>query len=144
MVDVSDALTHASLDQLFNGGRDVYDSPPVSAGVDNQRSVVIGPFTVVLPTTGELLALRSALASAPPTGWTLDQSFASSTLSGDNAHQLVNLSTGTVSTNGVDNGPNRAVVVLQVLEECVIVTHRSIWMFKLKCGIDASLGCDSV
>lgn len=116
VVDVGDALAHTSLDQLFNGGRDVFDSPSVSAGVDNQRSVVIGPFTVVLPTTAELLALRSALASAPPTGWTLNQSFASSSLSAANVHELVNLSTGIVSTNGGDSSGSRAVVAVQVLE----------------------------
>ncbi len=114
--DAGDALSHASLDQLFNGGRDVFDSASVSAGVDNQRSVVIGPFTLVLPTTAELLALKSALALAPPVGINLNQSFASSTLSSANVHELVNLSTGIVSTNGGDSGSTRGVVVLEVLE----------------------------
>jgi hypothetical protein len=61
-----DNYSHDELDALFNGGADTVDTQlgGAVAGVDDARTVVVGSYTLVLPTAAELTAALTEI----PTG----------------------------------------------------------------------------
>lgn len=115
----TDAVGHATLDVIFNNGYDTGDSQAngAVAGVDDQRTVVIGAYTLVLPSVAELNALKTSLGVTAATSWNLNNNYAASTSGSGDVHQLVNLSTGTAVSNNGDNAANnlKGLVALQVL-----------------------------
>jgi hypothetical protein len=63
-LDASDYVTHDTLDTLFNGGADTTGLSNPAAGDDTERSVIVGGYTLVLPTRAEFAASLSTT-----TGW---------------------------------------------------------------------------
>lgn len=61
--NLDDQITHDQLDNLFNAGADTFDTQINGAalGIDDERSVIINGFTLVLPTETELHDLLAAL-----------------------------------------------------------------------------------
>ena len=66
--DPQDQVSHDLLDELFNGGADTVDTHEDDGhiGDDDERSVIIDDYAVVLPTDTEI---RTFLATGIPGGW---------------------------------------------------------------------------
>ena len=88
----TDRITHVRLDNLLNGGADTVNTQTTGAvkGVDDERTVLVNGYTLVLPTMTELLELYSDPLSNPPPGW-YGGSYWSATLSSANIHGHVSL-----------------------------------------------------
>jgi hypothetical protein len=58
-----DTVDHNGLDDFFNGGLDTVDTQPggAVAGVDDERTALLGGYTLVLPTEAELATLLAQL-----------------------------------------------------------------------------------
>ena len=101
----TDFITHTLLDNLLNGGSDTVDTQTTGAvkGVNDQRTVIVGGYTLVLPTATELLALYSDTAvSNLPANW-FDDLYWSATQSSSNTHDYVRLNTDVRSSGGADS-----------------------------------------
>jgi len=109
----TDTVTHALIDQLLNSNADTLDTQLDGAveGVDDQRTIIIDGYTLVLPTQAELLALFNDPISNPPDGWASANYWSSSTISGGN-HYQVHLGTGSTSQVGDNNSYRIAFQVL--------------------------------
>lgn len=105
-----DYVTHNQLDALFNSGADTIETA-AAAGVDDARTIVIGDFTLILPTIDELLALYADPLPNPPTGWNTNP-YWSASLGNVDTHALVALNTGS-SFFTYDKG--NAYVALEVI-----------------------------
>ena len=88
----TDRITHVRLDNLLNGSADTVDTQTTGAvkGVDDERTVLVNGYTLVLPTMTELLELYSDPLSNPPPGW-YSASYWSATRSSANIHGEVSL-----------------------------------------------------
>jgi hypothetical protein len=109
----NDWRTHEVLDNLFNGGADTVDTQAGGAvkGVDDARTVIVGGYTLVLPTQVELLALYNDPLANPPADWATSVYWsASQTALG--AHSVTALTSGE-NGNYLDVSP--FYVALQVL-----------------------------
>jgi hypothetical protein len=101
----ADYITHTLLDNLLNGGSDTVDTQTTGAvkGVDDARTVIVGGYTLVLPTATELLALYSdTTVSNLPANW-VDNYYWSSTQYSSNTHDYVHLNTDVRSSGGADS-----------------------------------------
>ena len=120
----TDNVTHQQLDDLFNGGPDTTGTSTPVFGVDTERTVVVGGYTLVLPNRDELgaLALDTALAgnssSTFPTGWSGSYAYWSSTNTATTTHVTVSMLDGTATIGVADS--NDRLVVLEVLSAPVI------------------------
>lgn len=127
VLEVDDGVGHATLDLILNWGGDTGDTQSAGAlaGVDDQRTLVIGPYTLVLPSVTELTTLKTALGVTAAPTWNLNSNYVASTSNGADQHQLVNLSTGAVVANNGDNAVNalKGLVAVQVLNSTTATTN---------------------
>jgi methionine-rich copper-binding protein CopC len=100
VITSDDHISHVTLDQLFNNGNDRTDTQASGAvaGVDDARTVIVNGYTLVNPTTTELIAIRTEKANVLPTGWH-DANYATATLVSSNVHHNVSFTTNTIYTN---------------------------------------------
>ena len=91
--DSPDRLDHVVLDILLNNGD---DTTPTQEGThngnDDERSVIVGTHTLILPTLAELQTLRADQNNSPPS-WGTGSHYRSATRISANSHQLFNLGT---------------------------------------------------
>lgn len=121
--DAGDHADHVWLDNLFNGGQDRYDTQPNGAiyGVDDARTTIVNGYTIVNPTTSEIVALREEMNYSPPILWKFVDvdwfsNAATSTRVGLNIHHNVSITTSTIYTNLYD-GYYRGLFLVQVLQK---------------------------
>jgi hypothetical protein len=109
----TDGVDHNALDALFNGGADTVDTQPggAVAGVDDARTVLVGGYTLVLPTEAEL---TTALPQIPNGSdkWSFWDGYWSATQTAADEHAYIMHPMGYMST---DQDVNSYVVALQVL-----------------------------
>ncbi|WP_272867681.1 Ig-like domain-containing protein [Crenothrix polyspora] len=115
----SDHVDHDLLDALLNGGADTINTQlsGAVAGVDDERTIIVGGYTLVLPTVAELTALYNDPAPNPPVGWDNINHYWSATLYSPTAHYNELLTTGQV--NGYADG-NGFSVTFQVIANPVV------------------------
>ena len=107
--------THNDLDTIFNDGVDTTGASTPTEGQNTERSVIIGGYTLILPTFTELQAIRTAAGNAAPTGWATSLFWSADTSGTSNNHKAFNLSSGTsYATYGDTNGASFAVQVLPI------------------------------
>lgn len=106
----ADYATHNQLDALLNAGADTVDTTRLVT-VDDARTIVIGGFTLILPTKDELLALYADPLPNPPSGWSAN-SYWSASLGNADSHALVSLSSG---SSFFANDTGNAYVALEML-----------------------------
>jgi Ca2+-binding RTX toxin-like protein/methionine-rich copper-binding protein CopC len=113
-----DDLQHDVLDTLFNNGNDRTNTQPngAVAGVDDARTLIVGPYTLVNPTTTEITALRQAINFALPDGWR-DANIASATLVSTNVHHNVAFTNTAIYTNLYDGYGYGGLLVVQALKQ---------------------------
>ena len=99
--DNNDQLTHDSLDTLLNGGIDT---------TDDARSVIVDEYTLVLPTSQELVDLQADQGT--PASWS-DNFYWSATRDGEDLHTSIRLRDGLVFDG--DSDPSNGFVAFQVL-----------------------------
>ena len=93
-----DFVTHAALNSLLNSGNDTADTLPEGHdGRDDQRSVIIDDYVLILPTLTELIALRSNLGNRAPSNWRPVDYWTSTPISAGNFNAY-NLGNGADST----------------------------------------------
>jgi hypothetical protein len=113
-------LGHDVLDKIFNNGSDTFDTQASGAvaGVDDARTLIKSGYTVVLPTTTELIALRTELGNKFPVGWQPvdydSPNFGTATRVGTNVHHNVSFKDNVTYTNLYD-GYYKGMIILQVL-----------------------------
>ena len=99
----ADDFTHLYWNTVFNGGVGTIDTQPTGAanGLDDQRTFVSGPYTIVLPTLQELLSLYNDTSIPnPPTGYPVGTYWSSTPLGSQ--FQTLNLATGSTMTYPVN------------------------------------------
>lgn len=106
-----DYATHNQLDALFNSGADTIETTAL-AGVDDARTVVIGDFTLILPTKDELLAFYADPLPNVPAGWSPNAYWTATLGMSADTHALVALNTG---SSFFDNDMGNAYVALEVI-----------------------------
>jgi hypothetical protein len=86
-----DGVNHDALDDLFNGGADTVDTQPggAVAGVDDARTVLVGGYTLVLPTEAELTAALAAIPNGS-SQWSQSDTYWSATQTAAEEHTYVN------------------------------------------------------
>jgi len=117
-VNPDDEVDHLKLNALFSAG---------ASTTDAARSVSVSGHTLILPTTSELLSLRSALNFTPPSGWVFVNgsftcNFSSSTLVGTTTvngstvgiHNNISLSNSNTFTNLYDGYGYSGLILIQV------------------------------
>jgi len=113
----TDYLPHNILDGLLNGGADTIDTQVggAQAGVDDERTVIINGYTLVLPTHDEVAPLYDlALYEASLIGWTSGNYTTSTRVaSGIHYNDYFNAGVGAINDNYPDTSP--AYVIFQVL-----------------------------
>ena len=114
----ADAISHALLDELFNAGSDTVDTQINGAvpGNDDARTVIIGGYTLVLPTEAELEALYYDVATNPPANWDTSTSYWSSTWSGAANYHSVNKLHGSSYSKAWQLDGESYLVALQVID----------------------------
>lgn len=103
------------LDSLLNGGTDTINTQPGGAvkGVDDAWTVILGGYTLMLPTVAELTALYNDALSNPPAGWaTTNPYYWSATPNTPDTHFFEILNTGSTGATFDFTGMN---VTFQVL-----------------------------
>ncbi|OYU10068.1 MAG: hypothetical protein CFE38_19555 [Comamonadaceae bacterium PBBC1] len=131
----ADFIGHDKTDLLFNGGEDTYDTQPngAVAGVDDARTLLVGGYTLVLPTNDEIFALRTALNYTFPTGWQpLDYdspNIASASRVSNNVHYNVSFKSTNIYTNLYDGYGYNGSLFLQVLGEAADTTAPTVTTF---------------
>jgi hypothetical protein len=110
----TDRITHVRLDNLLNGSADTVDTQTTGAvkGVDDERTVLVNGYTLVLPTMTELLELYHDPLPNPPPGW-YGAGYWSATRSSADIHGQVSLVTSFQDPTYADINPLH--VAFQVL-----------------------------
>ena len=91
--DDQDRINHNLLDDLLNGGEDTVDTPPNRHnGSDDERSVIIDGYALVLLTAQEMLTFFDN--NEVPDGWTDSGAYWSATPEGTGQHLIVGLVDG--------------------------------------------------
>jgi hypothetical protein len=117
-VGLEDSVSHAILDAIFNGGADMVNTQPngAVAGINDDRTIVLSNYTLVMPTTAELVELRTALAANLVNGWPAGENvYASATQMAGNVHQNVSLSKDAVYSNVNDGYGLNGLIAIQVI-----------------------------
>jgi len=118
----SDLATHDELDTLLNGGADTIDTQAggAQAGVDDERTIVLGDYTLALPTLTEATNLYNDPLPNPPSGWAggITGYYWTSTTS-TLGHWERRLDTGTQSNT---NDPKESYVAFEVIYHTVHTT----------------------
>ena len=113
--DSPDRLDHVVLDILLNNGD---DTTPTQEGThngnDDERSVIVGTHTLILPTLAELQTLRADQNNSPPS-WGTGSHYRSATRISANSHQLFNLGTEEIQAADDDDNTMLSFVSFQVL-----------------------------
>ena len=114
----ADAVSHALLDELFNAGSDTEDTQinGAVAGTDDARTIIIGGYTLVLPTEAELEALYDDVATNPAANWDSSSSYWSSTWSGAANYHSVNKLHGSSYSKAWQLDGESYLVALQVID----------------------------
>ena len=112
--DSPDLLNHAVLDDLLNNGDDTDDTQLLEGhdGSDDERSVEVGAYTLILPTLEELQKLRADQDDTYPFNWG-NGFYRSAKRISANQHQLFDL--GNASMQTVNDDGTEAYVAFQVL-----------------------------
>ena len=108
----ADTIDHDALDALFNGGADTVDTQPGGAvvGVDDARTVLVGGYTLVLPTEAELTAALAAIPSGS-SQWSEWDGYWSASQTAAEQHTVVSLFDFSMS----DSDTNAHVIAIQVV-----------------------------
>lgn len=146
-VGLEDAVSHAILDTIFNGGADMTNTQAngAVAGVNDARTIVLSNYTLVLPTTAELAELRTAMATTLVSGWPAgDNVYASATQVTGNVHQNVSLSKDAVYSNFNDSYGNNGLIAIQVIANTSATTNIQIDGTNSSDSIEGSSGNDTI
>ena len=125
--DSPDLLNHAVLDNLLNNGVDTEDTKEgVHDGSDDARSVIVGAYTLILPTLAELRTLRTDQDDTYPFNWG-NGFYRSATRASvgnlTNRHRIYDL--GAASERVVNDDSTEAYVAFQVLSSVPISFQQS-------------------
>ena len=125
--DSPDLLNHAVLDNLLNNGVDTEDTKEgVHDGSDDARSVIVGAYTLILPTLAELRTLRTDQSNTYPFNWG-NGFYRSATRASvgnlTNRHRIYDL--GAASERVVNDDSTEAYVAFQVLSSVPISFQQS-------------------
>lgn len=87
---LNDQINHDDLDNLLNSGTDTVETQLLGAvaGIDDERTVVIGGYTLVLPTASELLPVLNALDPSSQV-WSIYDSYWTATPSNAEEHLVI-------------------------------------------------------
>ncbi len=103
-VSAGDQVSHNALDTLLNNGADTDDTLPTGHdGRDDERSVIVDSYTLVLPTVTEWKALDDDQSGSAPTGWSSSGDHWTATqVSGETQHNSYAFQFGTGNSEDVN------------------------------------------
>ncbi len=146
-VGLEDAVSHAILDVIFNGGADMVNTQAngAVAGINDARTIVLANYTLVMPTTAELIELRTALAGNLVSGWPAGENvYASATQMSGNVHQNVSLSKDAVYSNVNDSYGNNGLIAIQVISNGAASSSFQVDGTGSADSIDGTSGSDTI
>ena len=123
-IELADSTSHVWLDKFFNQGNDRFDNQPQGAvaGVDDARTALRDGFTLVNPTTTEIVALRQDLKYYLPAGWRFEdidydwvQNVSSATRVAADVHHNISLVNDGIFTNLYDSYGYNGLFIVQAL-----------------------------
>ncbi len=123
-IELEDSIGHVWLDKFFNQGNDRFDTQPQGAvaGVDDARTALRDGFTLVNPTTTEIVALRQDLKHYLPAGWRFEdidydwvQNVSSATRVAADVHHNISLVNDGIFTNLYDSFGYNGLFIVQAL-----------------------------